>query len=38
VADVVEAMSLYRPYHPGLGLEVALAEISKQRGIFLMRK
>jgi HD-GYP domain-containing protein (c-di-GMP phosphodiesterase class II) len=32
VADVVEAMSSHRPYRPGLGLEAALAEISKVRG------
>lgn len=32
VADVVEAMSSHRPYRPGLGIEVALAEITKQRG------
>jgi PAS domain S-box-containing protein len=33
VADVVEAMSSYRPYRPGLGLEAALEEITKQRGV-----
>ena len=33
VADVVEAMASHRPYRPGLGLEAALAEIVKQRGI-----
>jgi PAS domain S-box-containing protein len=32
VADVVEAMSSHRPYRAGLGVEVALAEISTQRG------
>ena len=32
VADVVEAMSSHRPYRPGLGLEAALAEISRVRG------
>ena len=32
VADVVEAMSSHRPYRPGLGIEVALTEITKQRG------
>lgn len=32
VADVVEAMSSHRPYRPGLGIEVALAEITSQRG------
>jgi PAS domain S-box-containing protein len=33
VADVVEAMSSYRPYRPGLGLEAALEEVTKQRGV-----
>lgn len=28
MSDVVEAMSFHRPYHPALGLENALAEIS----------
>src|SRR3989338_231820 len=32
VADVVEAICSHRPYRPGLGIEVALAEITKQRG------
>jgi putative nucleotidyltransferase with HDIG domain len=32
VADVVEAMSSHRPYRPALGLESALAEISKGKG------
>ena len=32
VADVVEAMASYRPYRPALGVEVALAEIEKNRG------
>ena len=32
VADVVEAMSSHRPYRPGLGIEVALAEIERGRG------
>jgi len=32
VADVVEAMSSHRPYRPALGLERALAEISKGIG------
>lgn len=32
VADVVEAMSSHRPYRPGLGLDVALEEITKNRG------
>lgn len=34
VADVVEAMSSHRPYRPGLGIDVALAEIKKGRGAF----
>ena len=34
VADVVEAMSSHRPYRAGLGIEAALAEITRQRGIF----
>jgi len=33
VADVVEAMSSHRPYRPGLGLEAALAEIERGRGM-----
>jgi PAS domain S-box-containing protein/putative nucleotidyltransferase with HDIG domain len=33
VADVVEAMASHRPYRPGLGLEVALEEIEKNKGI-----
>jgi PAS domain S-box-containing protein len=32
IADMVEAMSSHRPYRAGLGVEVALAEISAQRG------
>lgn len=32
VADVVEAMSSYRPYRAGLGIEAALAEIAKNAG------
>ena len=32
VADVVEAMSSHRPYRPGMGMDVALAEIGKGRG------
>jgi PAS domain S-box-containing protein len=31
VADVVEAMSSHRPYRPGLGIEMALAEIERGR-------
>lgn len=33
VADVVEAMSSHRPYRPGLGLDAALDEIVRQRGL-----
>lgn len=33
VADVVEAMSSHRPYRPGLGIEVAMEEIIRQRGV-----
>jgi len=32
VADVVEAISSHRPYRPALGIDVALEEISKNRG------
>ena len=32
VADVIEAMSSHRPYRPGLGIEIALAEIEHGRG------
>jgi HD-GYP domain-containing protein (c-di-GMP phosphodiesterase class II) len=32
VADVVEAMSSYRPYRPALGIEKALEEIRNNRG------
>jgi len=34
VADIVEAMSSHRPYRAGLGIEVALATISAQRGSY----
>ena len=33
VADVVEAMASHRPYRPSLGIQKALDEISKNRGI-----
>jgi PAS domain S-box-containing protein len=33
VADVVEAMASHRPYRPALGLDAALKEIEKNRGI-----
>jgi PAS domain S-box-containing protein/putative nucleotidyltransferase with HDIG domain len=33
VADVVEAMASHRPYRAGLGLDAALEEITKNRGV-----
>ncbi len=33
VADVVEAMASHRPYRPGLGIDKALEEIEKNKGI-----
>jgi HD-GYP domain-containing protein (c-di-GMP phosphodiesterase class II) len=33
VADVVEAMSSHRPYRPALGIDAALEEITKNKGI-----
>jgi putative nucleotidyltransferase with HDIG domain len=33
VADVVEAMNSHRPYRSGLGIDAALAEIIKNKGI-----
>ena len=33
VADIVEAMSSHRPYRPGLGMEAALEEIERGRGM-----
>lgn len=33
VADVVEAMVLHRPYRAGLGIEAALVEITRNKGI-----
>jgi len=33
VADVVEAMASYRPYRLALGIEAALEEIKKNKGI-----
>jgi len=33
VADVVESMASHRPYRPALGIEAALEEIKKNRGI-----
>jgi putative nucleotidyltransferase with HDIG domain len=34
VADVVEAMSSHRPYRAALGIQFALEEITKQKGIY----
>ena len=33
VADVVETMASHRPYRPALGIEAALEEIEKNKGI-----
>jgi HD-GYP domain-containing protein (c-di-GMP phosphodiesterase class II) len=33
VADVMEAMASHRPYRPTLGIEAALEEIEKNKGI-----
>jgi PAS domain S-box-containing protein/putative nucleotidyltransferase with HDIG domain len=33
VADVVEAMASHRPYRPAIGIDAALEEIEKNRGI-----
>jgi len=33
VADVIEAMSSHRPYRPTLGMDMALKEITENRGI-----
>jgi HD-GYP domain-containing protein (c-di-GMP phosphodiesterase class II) len=33
VADVAEAIASHRPYRPGLGIDVALEEIEKNKGI-----
>jgi len=33
VADVVEAMSSFRPYRPAKGIDAALGEISKNKGV-----
>jgi putative nucleotidyltransferase with HDIG domain len=32
VADVVEAMASFRPYRPAVGIDVAMKEISRNRG------
>jgi HD-GYP domain-containing protein (c-di-GMP phosphodiesterase class II) len=33
VADVVEAIGSHRPYRPSLGIDFALEEISRNKGI-----
>lgn len=33
VADVIESMAFHRPYRPGLGIDAALEEIIKNRGV-----
>ena len=33
VADVIDAMSSHRPYRPAWGIDKALEEISKNKGI-----
>ncbi len=33
VADTLEAMASHRPYRPALGIDVALQEVSKNKGI-----
>jgi HD-GYP domain-containing protein (c-di-GMP phosphodiesterase class II) len=33
VADVVESMTSHRPYRPSLGLDAALEEIERNRGV-----
>jgi HD-GYP domain-containing protein (c-di-GMP phosphodiesterase class II) len=33
VSDVVESMASHRPYRPSLGIEAALDEIEKNKGI-----
>ncbi|MDY6851314.1 MAG: response regulator [Thermodesulfobacteriota bacterium] len=33
VADVVEAIASHRPYRPALGIDIALDEISKNKGV-----
>ena len=33
VADVVKAIAFHRPYRPALGIEAALEEIEKNKGI-----
>jgi HD-GYP domain-containing protein (c-di-GMP phosphodiesterase class II) len=33
VADVVEAMASHRPYRPAMGIDAALEEIGRGRGV-----
>jgi len=34
VSDIVEAMSSHRPYRPARGIDEALDEITKNKGLF----
>ncbi len=38
VADVVEAMAAHRPYRPAIGIDAALEEIEKNKGILYNRE
>ncbi len=38
VADVVESMASFRPYRPALGIEAALEEVQKNKGILYDRE
>lgn len=33
MADVVEAIASHRPYRPALGLDYAMAELSRNQGV-----
>lgn len=33
IADVVEAVASHRPYRPALGIDIALAEIERNKGV-----
>jgi HD-GYP domain-containing protein (c-di-GMP phosphodiesterase class II) len=33
VADVIEAMSSHQPYRPAVGLDAAVSEINRNKGI-----
>jgi HD-GYP domain-containing protein (c-di-GMP phosphodiesterase class II) len=38
VADTVEAMASHRPYRPSLGIDAALEEIEKNKGVLYDQK